>query len=384
MRGMQVCASHCEALSTLVQRSEPGVCAVNLAERDRCCIVLHDDAKESIFCCNGLGCRVGFRRPCCVCGVGEELYVGGSEGSHQGSSDSNGGGANEGGEIRSDSDDGDGASHTSDAAEMPIPCPRAGCTAWAHGSCRQLLARRVCVWWDEDRTWYWGTAEVPPEEMRSDEVEIHYDDGTKEAEDLSGGADSPEFEWLVTPGSGGVACICRKSSYPENSAAKENSEQEDAMRACAICCTQAVLDGKEPGAVNDSEPAQRSNLGWSVLFVPTARHLPSNPAPNGSDLLRWVRRSRARILLRPGACTGGRARPTRPEGIQHPLQMRPVLSGQWYRRGGCVQALPKKNRADATSTFRWLGSPRVHHVQPGHQLWEAAAMPQLDFSLPAK
>lgn len=277
VRGMQVCALHHRALRTLVQRSEPGVCAVNLAERQRCNVILDDAGKESIFCCNGLGCRVGFRRPCCVCGTAEQPGVGGGDESHQGSSDSTGGGQARGDDDVG-SDDDDIASHSSSAAEMPTPCPHAGCTAWAHESCRQLLARRVCVWWDEDRAWYWGTADVPPAEMQTDEVEVLYDDNTREAEDLSGGADSPPFEWLVAPG-GGIACICRKSSRPEHSAAKENSEQEDAMRACAICCTQAVLDGAEPGAVNDSAPAQGSNPGWLVLSMPeqlTICH--SNPA----------------------------------------------------------------------------------------------------------
>ena len=50
-------SAHCTTgLRTLVRAAN--VCAINLAERQRCNVIL-DDAGESILC-NGLGCRVGF------------------------------------------------------------------------------------------------------------------------------------------------------------------------------------------------------------------------------------------------------------------------------------------------------------------------------------
>jgi hypothetical protein len=68
----------------------------------------------------------------------------------------------------------------SDAAPITV-CTVAGCRAPAHSSCRELLARRIVIPFDQDQIWYWGTASA----ASGTSVTVTFDDGTKgEDEDM--------------------------------------------------------------------------------------------------------------------------------------------------------------------------------------------------------
>ena len=94
------------------------------------------------------------------------------------------------------------------------------------------------VYWGNDarsrRDWHWGVAA----EARRASLQVTYDDGDVEEEDLAAGPDS--VRWLVEPGSD-TPCVCTQGVCPAG------SKQEDQMRMCAVCCSGDTRQGSEPG-----------------------------------------------------------------------------------------------------------------------------------------
>lgn len=198
VRSFGCCSAHEQRALTVISRSEPGVCKVDAFQREIC--GLAQPSPLDIFCCHGHGCQRGYIRPCFVCGDKE------------------------------------------DEGELS-PCPKAGCTAWAHAACRALLSRRVAVYWAGDKEWYLGMATVAD---AAPSVAVGYDDGTVKRdgtrleEDLAAGPGC--VKWLIPPGR--EPCVCVPG------AAAEQSKVEDQMRTCAVCYTHDVRDGSEPGKPN--------------------------------------------------------------------------------------------------------------------------------------
>lgn len=204
VHGLGVCAMHMERISLLSAQTTRGECAIAAAERERKGEPAPD--AEIHFCCNSLGCQIGFRRPCCVCGGG-------------------------GGDGDEDDDDDDLS-----------PCLAAGCTAWAHDACREMLSRRVCVYWEGNKDWFWGLASRAALCTQT----VVYDDGdTRPDEDL-GQPSRQLVQWLINPAQSAIggACICAAGC------ATPSSKLADMISACAVCCTQDVRVG-EAGQTNE-------------------------------------------------------------------------------------------------------------------------------------
>lgn len=172
VNGVQVCEAHYSQLLLSEERTTSG-----------CCPSLRRSGL-----CQSRGCQLGERRPCCLCG----------------------------------NDDG------------PTPCTYPGCTAYMCNSCRSWLARRVCVYWDGPKQWFWGTVDEVQDANASMERMVRYDDGEDQEEDLDEMASKAQVRWLVSgcEWHGDVAaCVC----YP--GVAKLDCALVDAMWTCAICQT---------------------------------------------------------------------------------------------------------------------------------------------------
>ena len=291
--GLRVCERH-ERLISLVPKCCRSPCNVEPyltgSDQVRCPVV------DAGWMCHSLGCQVGLKRPCIVCGEGEgegkstgnEAQSGdGGRGSGGGGSGSDGGGGGGGGSSCSGGDGGGGggggsgggggggggscselcSEETREAAASGssgsggsggngklVPCEKPGCTAVLHRDCRKLLAQRANIFWAGDNVWYRGTADF--QQINEDgECKVHYDDGSENYEPLgkAAGKEDVPCEWLVArrPGQPHTsvwehACTCSKGVVVEEGPAREL--EEDA-RHCAICCTSDSRD--EPGVKND-------------------------------------------------------------------------------------------------------------------------------------
>ena len=169
--GSHVCLDHFERIEALAQNSQCGRCDV-----------VQDDG-----ICQGLGCQLGFSRPCALCGI--------SDGS--------------------------------------TPCGRTGCTHHLHSECRERVRRRVQLYWKEDKKWYWGTLDDAPratdESLESTE-HVSYDDGIERDEPIVEMKKAGKVIFLLSNDhrASRLPCICSSFASCGSSA--------DATRICSICC----------------------------------------------------------------------------------------------------------------------------------------------------
>ena len=203
VRGVQVCQGHYELPSSPEK-----------LVRDGFCPNVNDSGA-----CQGRGCQIGERRPCCVCG--------------------------------SDGNEGIGFYREEGPADKLTPCSFQGCRAFAHTSCRQWLGRRVYVYWDEDRLWYWGVVDAASPGEASPGCTIKYDDGEeKDEEDFEEMLRSGEADWLISPEArrwhGGIQpCVCHPF------VAVQAAPIAEELKLCAVCCSDDTrLD--ELGFTNES------------------------------------------------------------------------------------------------------------------------------------
>ena len=162
--GAWICTRHEELVRSVFRRTQHGACSINLAARQRTkgwCDPNNRPNDMAFFGCNGHGCHADFCRPCGICG-GSETRVALSSKMLGAEAEQ------EEGEQKED------VEQEVEEEDRPTPCAQPGCTTWAHASCREWLRRRVCVWWEGDSIWYWGTATST---RRHSSVEVRYDDG---------------------------------------------------------------------------------------------------------------------------------------------------------------------------------------------------------------
>ncbi len=154
--------------------------------------------------------------------------------------------------------------------DAPKPCSRPSCTAFLHTRCRKLLATRVQVYWPHDKEWWWGTADPAREDAEHEgEIFVRYDDGVEQFEEPE------DLTWLITRApdeSPGVvaarACTCAKDC-----ASNESTQRfEEQLRVCAVCRTDDVRDGSEPGVCNEMMFCEVCNVSVHVFCYGQANH----------------------------------------------------------------------------------------------------------------
>ena len=77
-------------------------------------------------------------------------------------------------------------------------------------SCSDWLARRIHVYWDHPKKWFWGTVDEGETDAAGERI-VRYDDGEDQAEDLEAMEKKGHLEWLIKAPEwhGNVAaCVC--------------------------------------------------------------------------------------------------------------------------------------------------------------------------------